>query len=124
MQLLLIVIPCSSLVCMYALCLCASFALQSHARPATCVDVQAATGTVDGKMILWTASKTHSNGTKFRQVNKVISIHSSLVRSLSCVDRFLVSGAGDGYVRFFDSNLRLVAWFEVGCRCQMHAEMQ
>ena len=54
-----------------------------------------------------------AQGKKFRKAAKILSIHSSPVYSLSRVDRFLVSGAEDGYVRFFDDRLRLVAWFEV-----------
>ena len=44
---------------------------------------------------------------------KIIQIHSRPVHALSAVDRFLVSGADDGYIRLFDCKLRLVAWFEV-----------
>lgn len=76
--------------------------------------LQAASGTVSGDIILWTPPATQE-GSRLgsRRVAKIISIHSSPITSLSCVDRFLVSGAADGYVRFFDSRLRLVAWFEV-----------
>lgn len=75
--------------------------------------LQAATGAHSGEIILWTPLALDAEGKKFRRAAKILSIHSSPVYSLNRVDRFLVSGAGDGYVRFFDDRLRLVAWFEV-----------
>ena len=75
--------------------------------------MQAATGAHSGEIILWTPLALDAEGKKFRRAAKILSIHSSPVYSLNRVDRFLVSGAGDGYVRFFDDRLRLVAWFEV-----------
>lgn len=62
---------------------------------------------------MWTPLALDAQGKKFRKAAKILSIHSSPVYSLTRVDRFLVSGAADGYVRFFDDRLRLVAWFEV-----------
>lgn len=53
------------------------------------------------------------DGKRMRKAAKIISIHSSPVFALSTTDDFLVSGAGDGFIRFFDNRLRLAAWFEV-----------
>lgn len=53
------------------------------------------------------------DGKRMRKATKIISIHSSPVFALSTTDDFLVSGAGDGFIRFFDNRLRLAAWFEV-----------
>lgn len=39
-------------------------------------------------------------------------IHNAPVTLLSTVGDFIVSGGEDGYVRFFDPLLRIVAWFE------------
>ena len=75
--------------------------------------LQAATGAHSGEIILWTPLALDAQGKKFRKAAKILSIHNSPVYSLSRVDRFLVSGGADGYVRFFDDRLRLVAWFEV-----------
>lgn len=75
--------------------------------------LQAATGAHSGEIVLWTPLAVDAQGKKFRKAAKILSIHSSPVYSLTRVDRFLVSGAADGYVRFFDDRLRLVAWFEV-----------
>ncbi|KAL3138111.1 hypothetical protein ABBQ38_005341 [Trebouxia sp. C0009 RCD-2024] len=74
--------------------------------------LQAATGAHSGEIVLWTPLALDAQGKKFRKAAKILSIHSSPVYSLTRVDRFLVSGAADGYVRFFDDRLRLVAWFE------------
>lgn len=82
--------------------------------PEACAIVQAATGGLSGDLVLWTPPQIDANGVKFRRAAKIISIHRSPVKSLSCVGAYLVSGAEDGYIRFFDLRLRLVAWFEVG----------
>lgn len=84
--------------------------------------MQAASGILSGDIILWTPPlATEGSGLGSRRVAKIIPIHSSPITSLSCVDRFLVSGAADGYVRFFDNRLRLVAWFEVSFRLSLPA---
>ncbi len=75
--------------------------------------VQAATGCHSGEIILWSPWLVDAEGKRYRMAAKIIQIHSRPVHALSAVDRFLVSGADDGYIRFFDCKLRLVAWFEV-----------
>ena len=76
--------------------------------------LQAASGTLSGEIILWGPPAALEDGSLGRRrVAKIISIHSSAVRTLSCIAGFLVSGSEHGYVRFFDNRLRLVAWFEV-----------
>lgn len=47
-----------------------------------------------------------------RRAIKLMRIHSSPITLLSTVGDFIVSGGEDGYVRFFDPLLRIVAWFE------------
>ena len=61
-----------------------------------------------------------ANGKKYRKAAKILGIHSSPVYSLCAVDKYLVSGAADGYIRFFDCKLRLVAWFEVPTQAYVH----
>ena len=77
--------------------------------------MQAATGSLSGEIILWTPLQPDPKvkGGVLRRAAKIISIHNSPVYSLSFVGDYLVSGAGDGYIRFYDSQLRLRAWFEV-----------
>ncbi len=85
--------------------------------------VQAATGSHSGEIILWSPWLVDAEGKRYRMAAKIIQIHSRPVHALSAVDRFLVSGADDGYIRFFDCKLRLVAWFEVRwkpCRPVQH----
>ncbi len=77
-------------------------------------NVQAATGAHSGDILLWTPPQYDANGAVFRKAAKILSIHSSPVHSLSCTGGYFVSGAADGYIRFFDGRLRLAAWFEVG----------
>ena len=76
------------------------------------------TGTRDGDIILWDKASAGTGPDAAPALNKraakVIRIHSSCISHLSTVDKFLVSGAADGCVRFFDAKLRLAAWFEVG----------
>lgn len=72
------------------------------------------TGTVDGDVILWD-EQTSPVGRQApgRRASKVVRIHNSPITFLSDCEQFVVSGGGDGYVRFYDPKLRLVAWFEV-----------
>jgi len=79
----------------------------------SCMAVQAATGSHSGEIILWSPWLVDAEGKRYRKAAKIIQIHSRPVHALSTVDRFLVSGADDGYIRLFDCKLRLVAWFEV-----------
>ena len=80
--------------------------------------LQAVTGTRDGDIILWDKASAGTGPDAApalkKRAAKVIRIHSSCISHLSIVDKFLVSGAADGCVRFFDAKLRLAAWFEVG----------
>jgi hypothetical protein len=47
-----------------------------------------------------------------RRAIKNVRIHTAAITALTTVGKYLVSGGADGYVRFFDSRLRLAAWFE------------
>nr|CCA15219.1 conserved hypothetical protein [Albugo laibachii Nc14] len=89
---------------------------------------QAVTGTEDGDIVLWKAlvptdkvGKTMLNRTEDieRKATKVIRLAPSLIKSkrvaISCLvdmNGYLVLGANDGSVRFFDFEFRLIAWFE------------
>ncbi|KAJ9464275.1 77 kDa echinoderm microtubule-associated protein [Diplonema papillatum] len=73
----------------------------------------AASGTVDGDVVLW-GGVTSEKKTKAtdKVVLKVVRVHSTGVTFLSAVGGLLVTGGVEGYVRFFDHQLRTVAWFE------------
>ncbi|EFJ51972.1 hypothetical protein VOLCADRAFT_103176 [Volvox carteri f. nagariensis] len=76
---------------------------------------QALTGTEDGDLLVWDEQGiTAQVGTSAtdRRAIKLMRIHSSPITLLSTVGDFIVSGGEDGYVRFFDPLLRIVAWFE------------
>ncbi|GLC51075.1 hypothetical protein PLESTB_000463200 [Pleodorina starrii] len=76
---------------------------------------QALTATEDGDLLVWDEQGiTAQVGTSAtdRRAIKLMRIHSSPITLLSTVGDFIVSGGEDGYVRFFDPLLRIVAWFE------------
>ncbi|GFR40429.1 hypothetical protein Agub_g1003 [Astrephomene gubernaculifera] len=76
---------------------------------------QALTATADGDLVVWDeqgiAAQVGTSATDRRAI-KLMRIHSSPITLLSTVGDFIVSGGEDGYVRFFDPLLRIVAWFE------------
>ena len=43
---------------------------------------------------------------------KVISLHKSAVTTLEIHNNYIVTGGADGFVKFFDFEFRLIAWFE------------
>ncbi|CCI40185.1 unnamed protein product [Albugo candida] len=89
---------------------------------------QAVTGTDDGDIVLWEsqvatvkAEKTVTSriGSMERKATKVIrlapSVNKTKKTAISCLvdmNGYLVIGASDGSVRFFDFEFRLLAWFE------------
>lgn len=76
--------------------------------------MQAATGTVDGDVVIWgRGSDGACEG--LRQAIKVVRLHSCAITVMLATPTNLVTGGADGNVRFFDPRLRLTAWFEVGC---------
>eukprot|EP01062_Namystynia_karyoxenos_P020407 TRINITY_DN17730_c0_g1_i1.p1 TRINITY_DN17730_c0_g1~~TRINITY_DN17730_c0_g1_i1.p1 ORF type:complete len:959 (+),score=390.66 TRINITY_DN17730_c0_g1_i1:112-2877(+) len=77
----------------------------------------AASGSVDGDVVIW-GSVTSEKQTKRtdKTVLKVVRAHQTGVTFLNCVNTgtssLIVTGGVEGYVRFFDHQLRTVAWFE------------
>ncbi|WIA32991.1 hypothetical protein OEZ86_006150 [Tetradesmus obliquus] len=85
---------------------------------------QALTSTADGDVVVWDEQGMSAQmGTRAtdRRAIKVMRLHGAAIHHLSCIGGFVVTGAADGLVRFFDSMLRMCAWFEeldagpVGC---------
>lgn len=76
---------------------------------------QALTATSDGDIVVWDEQGiTAQIGTRAtdRRAVKLMRIHSSSVTFLGTVGDYIVSGGVDGFIRFYDPLLRIVAWFE------------
>jgi len=71
----------------------------------------ACTGTVDGDLVVW-APVSAGGDRRLRAAAKLVRVHSAPVTCLATVGPYLVTGGGEGFVRFFDAKLRLTAWFE------------
>lgn len=73
----------------------------------------AVTATVDGDCILWAETAAPEAAVADRRAVKVVRLHSgAAITCVEVVDGFLVTAATDGYVRFYDYEFRIVAWFE------------
>ena len=74
----------------------------------------ALTATSDGDVVVWDDSSIIHQKTDAgnRFASKVLRLHSQTILFLVTHGNYLVTGGADGFVRFFDSKLRLVAWFE------------
>lgn len=76
---------------------------------------QALSGTEDGDVVVWDEQGMSAEvGTKARdrKAVKIMRLHHQAILWMSTVGDFIATGSADGYVRFFDPMLRLVAWFE------------
>jgi|UniRef100_A0A7S4GA80 WD40 repeat protein/Ca2+-binding EF-hand superfamily protein len=73
----------------------------------------AATATVDGDICMWSQVKSEKK-TKAtdKTALKVVRVHNSAINYLTTVGPYIVTGGVEGFVRFFDIQLRIVAWFE------------
>jgi WD40 repeat protein/Ca2+-binding EF-hand superfamily protein len=75
---------------------------------------QAVSATVDGDVVLWDQAllpEQHSKVTDKRAV-KIVRLHKKAIRFITTFGRFFVTGADDGFVRFFDFKFRALAWYE------------
>lgn len=72
---------------------------------------QACTGTVDGDVVVW-SMKEGAQDASDRIATKVVRAHSAPITYLTVAGQYLVTGGGEGFVRLFDSKLRIIAWFE------------
>ena len=72
----------------------------------------ALTATSDGDVVVWEDASIIHQRAGDRFASKVLRLHSQPIGVLAWHGQYLVTGAADGFVRFFDDKLRLVAWFE------------
>eukprot|EP00668_Euglena_longa_P012013 GGOE01014437.1.p1 GENE.GGOE01014437.1~~GGOE01014437.1.p1 ORF type:complete len:932 (-),score=199.66 GGOE01014437.1:205-3000(-) len=73
----------------------------------------AATGTVDGDICLWAQVKSEKKTKPTdKTALKVVRVHHSAINYLTTIGPYIVTGGVEGFVRFFDIQLRIVAWFE------------
>lgn len=77
--------------------------------------MQALTATTDGDLVVWDEQGiTAQMGTRAtdRRAVKLMRIHQQAITYLGTIGDYIVSGGHDGFVRFYDPLLRIVAWFE------------
>ena len=73
----------------------------------------ACSGTVDGDVILWdTVKSDRVTKPTDKSLLKIVRVHNSGITFLSFVGGYIVTGGLEGYIRFLDPQLRIVAWFE------------
>lgn len=75
----------------------------------------AVSGTVDGDVVLWSALNARdATAVTIRdfQATKAVRCHNTAITAITTVAGLIVTGGHDGLVRMFDSQLRIVAWFE------------
>lgn len=73
------------------------------------------TGTADGDIVIWEQQGISAQiGTRAtdRRAIKLLRVHHSAVLTVTSWGSYVITGSEDGNVRFFDSQLRLMAWFE------------
>ena len=73
----------------------------------------AVTGTVDGDVVLWGKAQSDKVTKETdRVLLKVVRAHTGGVSCVTGIGPYIVTGGVEGYVRFLDHKLRIVAWFE------------
>lgn len=73
----------------------------------------ACSGTVDGDVVLWSLQpQDRVMKEQDKTLFKMVRVHAGGVTFLTTVHGYLVTGGMDGTVKFLDTKLRLVAWFE------------
>ncbi|KPI90038.1 hypothetical protein ABL78_0898 [Leptomonas seymouri] len=73
----------------------------------------ACSGTVDGDVVLWSLQpQDRVMKEQDKTFFKMVRVHAGGVTFLTTVHGYLVTGGMDGTVKFLDTKLRLVAWYE------------
>ena len=69
--------------------------------------------TADGDVVLWDCvEQGPGEPTAERRASKVVNLHKSAVNVLLTSGEYIVSGGSDGFIKFFDFDFRVIAWFE------------
>lgn len=79
-----------------------------------CVCVQVLTATMDGDVLLWDkGSKAEGLKKTDKKAIKALRLHSKTSINIICATQYyIITGGEEGFVRFYDYQFRLVAWFE------------
>ncbi|CAD2217341.1 hypothetical protein AGDE_04020 [Angomonas deanei] len=73
----------------------------------------ACTGTVEGDVVLWQLQpRDRVRKVQDKELYKTVKVHQGGVTYLTTEGGYIVTGGMDGQVKFLDTRLRLVAWFE------------
>lgn len=73
----------------------------------------ACTGTVEGDVVIWNLQpKDRVIKVQDKTLLKMVRVHSGGVTMLTSDQGFIVTGGMDGHVKFLDTKLRVVAWYE------------
>ncbi|KAL2912486.1 hypothetical protein HK105_208058 [Polyrhizophydium stewartii] len=78
---------------------------------------QAASGTCDGDVIVWTDRSLDNLNLKLgrgqKAAIKFVKLHTSAINFITTVqDKFILTGGADGFVKVFDMNFRILFWCE------------
>ncbi len=73
---------------------------------------KAFTATANGNMVQWGIPVDNLSQTSQREAIKCVRVSKSALTSVQALGKNVVTGGDDGAVRFFDQDLRVVAWFE------------
>ena len=74
---------------------------------------KAVSATADGDVVLWDCvEQGPGEPTAERRASKVVNLHKSAVNVLLTSGEYIVSGGSDGFIKFFDFDFRIIAWFE------------
>lgn len=73
----------------------------------------ACSGTVDGDIVVWNLQpKDRVYKIQDKTLLKMVRVHTGGVTMLTCDQGYIISGGMDGHVKFLDTKLRVVAWYE------------
>jgi WD40 repeat protein/Ca2+-binding EF-hand superfamily protein len=73
----------------------------------------ACTATVDGDVLLWDSIRSDKvTKPTDKTLLKVVRVHNGGVTFLGITGNYIVTGGVEGFVRFLDHQLRIVAWYE------------
>ena len=76
------------------------------------------TGTVDGEIVVWSDRSLNNLFVPLEPYGKkaaikFVRLHNGRISSIQPVDgKYVVSAGEDGFIRVFDTQFRILAWFE------------